>query len=264
MPALALDELSAEYDHVYLSPHLDDAPLSCGGRIATQIAAGQRVLAITLCTAAPAPEGPFSDLALDFHRHWALPPERVVSARLEEERNAMALLRCDHVGAGMLDAIYRNPAAYTSRDSLFALPDPHDPLYATLHSFIGDLRARFPNAQFYAPLGVGSHVDHLITFTACRDVIGSSALFYEDLPYAVKPGALDERLAQVGRAMEPHTLGIDTTLEQKITSIKAYPSQMEELFGSEDGMVDAMVGYARSLATAESSAGERVWSLPNL
>ena len=31
-------------DHLYLSPHFDDAALSCGGQIATWTAAGQSVL----------------------------------------------------------------------------------------------------------------------------------------------------------------------------------------------------------------------------
>ena len=40
----------ARYTRVYLSPHLDDAALSCGGTIA---ASPDRALIITLCTAPP-------------------------------------------------------------------------------------------------------------------------------------------------------------------------------------------------------------------
>ena len=35
-------------DHLYLSPHFDDAALSCGGQIATWTAAGQSVLVVTI------------------------------------------------------------------------------------------------------------------------------------------------------------------------------------------------------------------------
>ena len=35
-------------DHLYLSPHFDDAALSCGGQIATFTAAGQSVLVVTI------------------------------------------------------------------------------------------------------------------------------------------------------------------------------------------------------------------------
>ena len=36
------------YNHVYLSPHLDDIALSCAGRIAAQVAAGELVLVVTV------------------------------------------------------------------------------------------------------------------------------------------------------------------------------------------------------------------------
>ena len=71
-----LDQVQG-YDHIYLSPHLDDAALSCGGGIAAQRAAGERALVVTLCTAAPAPDMQFSDLALEFHRKWGLAPAEV-------------------------------------------------------------------------------------------------------------------------------------------------------------------------------------------
>src|SRR5262245_18872318 len=154
-----LDQVQVGYDHIYLSPHLDDAALSCGGAIAAQRAAGQRVLVATLCTATPDPAMRFSDLALEFHRIWGLDPAEVVAARLREERRALEILDADSYWAGMLDAIYRYPEAYNTRGSLFNAPAPDDPLFPMLRQFIGDLRQRQPGATFYAPLGVGSHVD---------------------------------------------------------------------------------------------------------
>jgi LmbE family N-acetylglucosaminyl deacetylase len=179
-----------DYAHVYLSPHLDDAALSCGGRIAAQVAGGERVLAITFCTASPPPDGPFSELARRFHADWGLAPGEVVAARLEEDRQAMERLGCDYHWAGLLDAIYRYPQAYDSRDALFGTPAPDDPLFAVLGRFVGGLRARFPQATFYAPLGVGSHVDHLIAFAAARASLGDAARFYEDIHYVLSPARL--------------------------------------------------------------------------
>ena len=51
----------ARYTRVYLSPHLDDAALSCGGTIAPD-----RALVITLCTAPPS-ETNFNAVAVEFH-----------------------------------------------------------------------------------------------------------------------------------------------------------------------------------------------------
>jgi LmbE family N-acetylglucosaminyl deacetylase len=250
------------YGHIYLSPHLDDAALSCGGAIASLVATGEPVLVVTFSTAAPPPEGPFSTLAEQFHADWQLTPEQAVAARLLEERMSMERLGCDYHWAGLLDAIYRYPAAYDRREALFGLPAAGDPLADTLPSFVGALRERFPDAAFYAPLGVGSHVDHLITHAAARDTLGEAALFYEDLPYAIKPGALDRRLAELGGAVESRTIAIDAALQQKIGAIDAYASQLGELFGGADAMVEAITAYARSVRPAGGEYGERLWAYP--
>jgi LmbE family N-acetylglucosaminyl deacetylase len=256
-----LDQIQAGYGHIYLSPHLDDAALSCGGGIAAQHAAGERVLVVTFCTAAPAPNMQFSDLALEFHRKWGLRPAEVVAARLREERRALEILNADSYWAGMLDAIYRYPDAYNTRGSLFNTPAADDPLLPELHQLIGGLREHAPDATFYAPLGVGSHVDHLITHAAARAALGDTLLFYEDLPYATRPGALDQRLAALEDSLTSRTIAIDATLEQKIDAIKAYASQIGELFGDVDGMVRMMNDYMQGLRPDDGAYGERLWSL---
>src|SRR5215216_3168943 len=91
-----LNQLDNRYVHVYLSPHLDDAPLSCGGAIAAHVGAGERVLVVTICTAAPPPAGPFSALAEELHANWGLSADQAVAARLVEEREAMQRLGVDY------------------------------------------------------------------------------------------------------------------------------------------------------------------------
>ncbi len=254
-----LSQIRSQYDHVYLSPHLDDAALSCGGRIVAQRSAGQRVLVVTLCTASPPAKGPFSALARQFHADWGLPPEQVVAARLGEDRLAMERLDADYYWAGRLDAIYRYPQAYDSRESLFGIPAPDDPLFGDLRRFFGELRERFAGAAFYAPLGVGSHVDHLVTHAAIRDVLGGDVQLYEDLYYAVKPGALEQRMAELEGRFSLTTIAIDATLAQKISAIHAYASQLKELFGSPAAMERDITEYARRVRPEGAGYGERVW-----
>jgi LmbE family N-acetylglucosaminyl deacetylase len=256
-----LGQIDARYSHIYLSPHLDDAALSCGGAIAAQRAAGECVLVATLCTAAPAPDMQFSDLALEFHRTWGLAPAEVVAARLGEERRALEILDADSYWAGMLDAIYRYPEGYNTRGSLFNAPAAADPLLPALSQFIGGLREHAPGATFYAPLGVGNHVDHLITHAAARAALGDAPLFYEDLPYATRPGVLDQRLAALENRLIPRTITIDATFEKKIDAIKAYASQLGELFGGVDGMLRVMSDYMKGLSPEDGVYGERLWSL---
>jgi LmbE family N-acetylglucosaminyl deacetylase len=251
--------IHGDYDHIYLSPHLDDAALSCGGAIVQQRQAGERVLVVALCTATPPADTAFSELAQEFHRIWQLSPAEAIAMRLREERAAIERLDVDSYWAGMFDAIYRYPEAYHSREMLFGTPHPDDPLLPALRQFIGALRARVPGATIYAPLGIGSHVDHLITYRAALDCAGDKLAFYEDFPYAAKPGALDQRLAALDRDYSPRITAIDTTLPDKIGAITMYPSQFDELFGGAEAMVQAVTNYAATVRPTTGKYGERVW-----
>lgn len=257
-----INQIEDVYAHVYLSPHLDDAALSCGGAIAAQLAAGERVLVVTISTASPPPAGPFSALAQELHSNWGLAADQAVAARLVEEREAMQRLGVDYYWLGRLDAIYRYPEAYHTREALFSSPAPNDPLFIDLHTFFGALRERVPGATFYAPLGVGSHVDHLLTHAASRIALGAAVRFYEDLPYAAnEPGALDARMRQLNEPASPTAISIDATLAQKLHAVHAYASQLKELFGGPDAMEQTMTDYAASVAPPGKRYGERVWQV---
>jgi enoyl reductase-like protein len=63
--------------HIYISPHLDDAALSCGGLIANQIARGESVQAINIFAGIPNLEH-FSAYAEKQHNMWNLPPAEAI------------------------------------------------------------------------------------------------------------------------------------------------------------------------------------------
>jgi LmbE family N-acetylglucosaminyl deacetylase len=264
MPFDNLTDIVVGYDHVYLSPHLDDAALSCGGRIAGQIAVGQRVLVVNICTTAPRPNTAFSELARAFHREWGLSPEEAVAARRREDAAAMSILGVDCLHVGALDAIYRHPTAYDRRETLFGVPDAGDPLLPAMRELIGQLRARLPAAAFYAPLGVGSHVDHQITCQASIECAGPRLALYEDFPYVARPGELARRIANLGLALRPQVTPIEACLPQKIASVHAYASQMAELAHSQLGRsvgADAALAVMAEAVTryTHDVGGERCW-----
>lgn len=260
MPITTLDQLHKHYLHVYLSPHLDDAALSCGGAILQQRMAGEAVLVITLCTAAPPPAGPFNALAQRFHADWGLAPEQVVSARLAEDRAAMEQLGVDYLWAERLDAIYRCPEVYDSRAVLFTpLNNDNDPLLADLRGLLTDLAERLPQAMFYAPLAIGYHVDHQITHRAALETLGERLLCYEDIPYVNWPGAIEQRLGELAGAFTPQRLAIGPALAGKLESIAAYTSQLHELFGGPAGMRASVTAYAQRVRPEQDEYGEQYW-----
>jgi len=254
-----LRQIHEGYDHIYLSPHLDDAALSCGGAIALHANAGARVLVVTLCTAAPPPAGPFSDLANAEHQSWGLAPAEVINARLREDDLALARLDADTYRAGLLDAIYRRPDAYNSRDALFGTPVPDDSLLYSTRQLIAALHSRVPRATFYAPLGVGNHVDHQIVYAAARDGAGAVMAFYEDFPYVLWTGAFEQRMHAIGQRFIASTIDIDTTLTRKIGAISAYASQLSSLFAEPAALARIVGDYAENLRPESGTYGERVW-----
>jgi LmbE family N-acetylglucosaminyl deacetylase len=256
-----LDLIDNDYRHIYLSPHLDDAALSCGGAILKQRAAHERVLVVTLCTAAPAADTVFSALAQAYHQAWDLSPAEVVTARLREDGLAMEHLGVDYYWAGMIDAIYRYPQAYHNHDALFGTPVPDDPLVAALRQFVSNLRERMPHATFYAPLGVGNHVDHQIAFQTAIDCAGPNLALYEDFPYVTKPEALDRRITALDRRLHPRTVLIESTLPDKIAAIDAYASQLNELFGGAAAMARAVREYAQIAGGRIDVYAERYWAI---
>ena len=254
-----LRQIHNNYDHVYLSPHIDDAALSCGGAIARHSAEGAHVLVVTICTASPPAEGPFSSFAEKTHRDWGLAPGEVVSARLNEDDLAMERLGADTYRAGMLDAIYRLPEVYTNNDALYGTPASDDPLLPTIRQLIAALHGRVPRATFYAPLGVGDHVDHQIIYTAACESAGPVIAFYEDFPYAARPGVLDQRLAALGQRFVASIIDIDSTLTRKIGAIDAYASQLAGLFDDPEARTLVITQYAEELRPDVGTYGERLW-----
>ena len=165
----------------------------------------------------------------------------------------MALLRCDYYWANLNDAIYRLPTIYNSREALFGMPAPDDPLNGVVRTLLTTLRAESPGAALIGPLGVGGHVDHQVTHTALL-AAAPQAQLYEDIPYVLRPGALEQRLAEVGRQLAGAVRPAGSAeLATKLAAIGAYQSQLGALFGGEVPMRASIAEYTAAIG------GERVW-----
>ena len=242
-------------DALYLSPHLDDAALSCGGQIAEATRQGRRVLVVTLF-AADEPEAPPSDLARALHAAFGL-DHGIVAARRAEDEAAMRELGCDSERWTETEGIYRlDPQSgaplYPTLEALFGSPVPaDDPLVETLHRRLADLP---PAARVVAPLGVGGHVDHAIVRRAAERQFGPAPLcYYEDYPYVQRPLAL-WRVLRWRRgwrsAVEPFGA---MALEAKLEAIASYDSQVKPLFGDHARLRRKVMMHRRRLG------GERLW-----
>lgn len=68
---------------IYLSPHLDDVALSCGGLVWQEAQAGEQVAIWTIC-AGGIPPGPLSDFAKKLHKRWQTGRNAVKHRRQED------------------------------------------------------------------------------------------------------------------------------------------------------------------------------------
>ena len=213
---------------VAVSPHLDDAVLSCGALL-EYLAPRCPVTVVTVFTAASP-------------RPWPLPARRQMRAigerdaerfyrqRQEEDSAVLADMGVGLVHLGLPDALFRRVGPGPGR-----LPGrPRRPAYPTFRFDAARGRIAAADARLtdevgvaigavadgadarlvLAPLGVGRHVDHLITRGATRD-LAPRTVFYSDFPYsetAVPDGDFIRRHSLVphprlaGRAENAHRI----------------------------------------------------------
>lgn len=238
-------------DDLYLSPHLDDAALSCGGRIFDQASAGRRVVILTHFTATPADE--VSDLARDLHRRWGLDAESVMTARRREDEGACAVLGAGWIHDDRLDALYRGGASprYPTLTSLFGPPaDVDDALVKDIGE---ELRRRVRAERVLAPLGAGHHVDHQVVRRAAERAFGGRLEYYEDYPYARSGRALQRAIGR-RRDWTPSVWPLgQAALEQKIRAISCFASQLGTAFRDADDLRRQVERFTRR------RGGERYW-----
>ena len=247
---------------IFLSPHYDDAVLSCGGTVAALAAAGCRPLMVTLF-GGETPEELVGDFARWKHRRWGYESaDAVMAVRRGEDSAAAAVLGCRTRWLGFLDAIYRGER-YAADCELFG---PLLPSEEGLIPLIADEIASLPEWErgttVYVPLGVGGHVDHQLAFAAGRALAGRGlpVFAYEDCPYAIHtPDSVGRRLAQLGGQVGPPLLvPIGGTLDRRIAAIAAYATQVPVIFRFTDDMPGAIARHAARVGGALGPA-ERYW-----
>jgi LmbE family N-acetylglucosaminyl deacetylase len=243
------------YEHVYLSPHLDDAVLSCGGAIAAASAQGERTLVVTICSAVPSPRIERAAMGAS-----PVPEYLCMSRRLAEDSQALDLLGVDYYRAGELDAVFRRPEAYAPPRFPVGEVAPSDPLEDGVRHLLQSLFVTFPNATVHAPLGIGNHVDHVCVSDAARALGGQQELlFYEDFPYlAADLGAIELRMQRVACQLTRVRHIIGPFLPTKIAAIARYVSQVGMLFGSQSSMRRMVEGWAQHRGGGVASEFE--WS----
>jgi LmbE family N-acetylglucosaminyl deacetylase len=188
--------------YLILSPHLDDAALSCGALLA-RLAPARDVTVFTLFTEASV-RSTLSARAYvrqcGYFRAAAL-----YEARRTEDLLSLQALGVDCVHAGFVDALFRLKPRVSSfaRWAGYLVPElvTTYPTYRRHVSsgvvsprdaqIVDEIRAaislimKHTEPTVIAPLGVGRHVDHVLARGVAESIGAAAVVYYADLPYAL-------------------------------------------------------------------------------
>ncbi len=165
------------YDALYVSPHADDAALSCACRLLGERARAQRVLVLVLF-------------------------ESEAGTTVAE----LLARGADVTLAGLGPAARRRPGA-PFRSLGFERSGEDADAFEAVVRVLADVAARVRARQIYVPLAVGAHIDHRLAHEAALQVLvdepGRNLFLYEERPEAFAPGAVRVRLGLVAARLPP-------------------------------------------------------------
>lgn len=226
---------------IYLSPHLDDAVLSCGGLIREQTLSKTIVEIWTVC-AGDAPEGELSSFAQQLHKEWETGTETPARRRLED------MAACQRLGSryrhlSFQDCIYRQGSdgkwLYPDNESIqSALAPQDDAAIKTLQTFLATTLK--PDDVIVCPLSVGNHVDHQLVRQACEK-LKRPIFYYADVPYIFNyPAQLIDSTGSMRSQTYPFSLQALGSWQE---AILIYESQFDSLYLTVDSMRDLITRY---------------------
>ncbi|GAP15369.1 uncharacterized protein, LmbE homolog [Longilinea arvoryzae] len=229
---------------IFLSPHLDDAVLSCGGMIWQQIQAGGRVEIWTVCAGEP-PAGPPPEFAVQIEKRWRTGTQSV-AARRAEDIAACERLGVQAVHLDLPDCIYRrlpdgSPLVNGEEDLWQPLPDTELPRVDELAGLLA--RCLPTRCRLAAPLSMGDHIDHRLVRTAALK-LKRAIHFYADFPYAAHSNMNLRSYIQSDWRRERFTVS-EAALDAWQSAVACYASQLSSFWSGKDEMRAALRRYSQ-------------------
>jgi LmbE family N-acetylglucosaminyl deacetylase len=236
---------------IYLSPHFDDAVLSCGGLIFEQASRGIPVEIWTILAGDP-PAGPLSEFALYNHSLWGTTGAgETLAMRRTEDEEAACLVGADLLHIEIPDCIYRRSleGEFLYTETVMTLPHPAD--HELPGRIAGVLRFELMKDDvLVCPLALGGHVDHILVRQAA-ELLQRPLLYYADIPYVLNyHQALEPAVSLLESSFYPVS---ETGLDAWLAGVAAYRSQVDSLFKGEGTLYDAIRSYW------SAGSGIRLW-----
>ncbi len=238
-----------------LSPHRDDAAFSLGLSIATWLEGGHRVEVVNCFTRSEyAPHAEFEFI----HSNDRLP--RVTALRLREDQSWQKMYRAKAprlTDLNLKDAPLR---LHVSIDQVCGLAvNPDDKAMVKVPKAVAALGAE----ALVVPLALGAHVDHVTVREAMVRaglVAELPVAFYEDLPYAARPGAA-ETIAADAMAVSEELQPVFVTAEGADGVAVARKRRLALCYDSQiaDDEADQIAAFCERYGGRERLWGNAAW-----
>lgn len=227
--------------HLFLSPHLDDAVLSCGGFIHHLTAQGHAVTILTIMAGDPPQHLPDTPIVQDLHSRWKV-GYHPAAARRKEDIDAAQRLSAKAIHLPIGDCVYRTlddndqpTTLYPSEESLFGEVNPDDPAFSQLNAL-----QLPPFEALYIPLGVGHHVDHQLVrdWGLSLQRLSPNLHLYEEYPYINDTMKIEQALSFYrGDHLKPKLIHLqEADVKAKVEAIACYTSQISTFWADTDEM----------------------------
>jgi LmbE family N-acetylglucosaminyl deacetylase len=236
-----------------IAAHADDAAFSVGGALLKH-AIPLPVTAVTVFTR--------TDYAPYLASANQMSVDEITRISTEEDKAYFSGLGINVVHLGFLDAPLRG---YSEAGNPFLKERPgksifgvkrsiDDPIFQNVRDRISQTVSGFRGSHLALPLGLGCHVDHLITSDACLSANTSlKSIYYEDVPYSVgyPIRRIDSIAHSIDSSVRVQYVELGQEIEQKVRNLGVYVSQV----GSESSLAAT---YARRLGRNKGPV-ERLW-----
>lgn len=223
---------------LFISPHLDDAVLSCGALIDALVENHNNVTVATLF-GGKKDNILYSKLAKNLHESWNIKQaSRIAEIRQKEDLQALDLLGAKAIHFDMLDCIYRTDSKgyllydYDNFDCILSYKiSPRDITVFKLTSIFKKCLTLSDYSTIYAPLGAGGHIDHIQSRYLGEFLfnMGKNVIFYSDF-YAIDKKELTKSFLLSNLNFTKFHIKLkEKNINAHISAVQKYTSQVHQL-----------------------------------
>ena len=246
-----------------ISPHLDDAVLSCGDLIDKFIDDKYNVDILTIFSK-DVNKKDLSNAAIKFHSNCFL-PNNPMKYRKIEDKKAHKYLKCNSFYLNKLECLYRkknNKFLYPNLDEIYHFEKEDTEIVETLEKELSKIINSYDIVL--APLGLGNHADHLVCNKAINNIknkIKNELYFYEEVAY-VCYYYRKNAISNWGDNLNSKIIKLsDKNFTKKINSILFYKSQLNILWNNYNQMYKDLEILSKKYDCERSI---RLWYYENL